>query len=314
MKLAYVGALALAMLSTASPSSAGSGQSAANIDAVRMPLVRSDVALSNGLRIQYQVHGDLSSNKVPLLVLHGAYMTGDGMRPFVEHFAKTRPVILFDQRGHGRTGDAAGPITYEKLADDAAAVLEAAGVRRADVFGYSMGGSAAIQLAIRHPAKVAKLVPVSAGTRLDAMYPEIAAGIAQITPSVFDGTPIRKEYDRLAPRPQDFPKLVEKLKQLDATPFNWDAAMKALAHPTMIVSGDYDVTMPEHAIEMFRMRGGGSAALAAQGVLQGPPPARLLILPATSHVGVIAEADIVVSLVVPFLDEAAPRMPQGFFE
>lgn len=314
MKLAFVGALTLAMLSTASATVAGPEQAAGNSDAVRMAPVHSGTARANGLQIRYQVHGDLSSGRVPLLVLHGAYMSGDGMRPFVELFSRTRPVIIFDQRGHGRTGDAAGPITYEKLADDAAAVLDVAGVRRADVFGYSMGGSAAIQLAIRHPAKVAKLVPVSAGTRLDAMYPEIAAGIAQITPSVFDGTPIRREYDRLAPRPQDFPKLVEKLKALDAAPFDWDAAMKALAQPTMIVSGDYDVTKPEHAIEMFRMRGGGSAALAAQGVLQGPPPARLLILPATSHVGMMAEADVVVSLVTPFLDDATPRTPPGFFE
>lgn len=314
MKLACVGALIAAMLSATTPTSTVAGETVAKSDAVRTTPVRSSTAISKGLRIPYQVYGDQSSDQVPLLILHGAYMSGDGMRPFVERFAQTRPVIIFDQRGHGRTGDAAGPITYENLADDAAAVLDAAGVRRADVFGYSMGGSAAIQLAVRHPSKVAKLVPVSAGTRLDAMYPEIAAGIAQITPSVFDGTPIRKEYDRLAPRPQDFPKLVEKLKNLDATPFNWDAPMTSLTHPTMIVSGDYDVTKPEHAIEMFRMRGGGSAALAAQGVLQGPPPARLLILPATSHVGMVAEADIVVSLVIPFLDDVAPRMPQGFFE
>lgn len=273
---------------------------------------RSAVAKLEGLTVHYEIYGDLSSGKIPLLVLHGAYMSADSMTPFVERFARLRPVIVIDQRGHGRTGDAKGPITYEALADDAAGVLDAAGARKVDVFGYSMGGSAAIQLAIRHPARVAKLVPVSAGTRLDAIYPEVLAGISQITPAVFDNTPIRREYDRLAPRPQDFPILVEKLKVLDATPFDWGAGMRGLAHKTMIVMGDYDIMGPEHAVEMFRMRGGGAPALAAQGFLTASPRARLLILPAASHIGVMTEAEMIVTLVTPFLDDATPRMPPGF--
>jgi hypothetical protein len=282
------GLLVLALLSATPAVAPAAERSDAGVEITRPSPVKSGVAHASGLRIQYTIHGDSSSRRLPILLLHGAYMTGDGMKPFVERFARTRQVIVFDQRGHGRTGDAPGPITYEKLADDAAAVLAAAGIPRADVLGYSMGGSAAIQLAVRHPTKVAKLVPVSAGTRLDAMYREIAEGIGQITPSVFDGTPIRREYDRLAPRPADFPKLVQKLKVLDAT-------------------------RPEHAVEMFRMRGGGASALAAQGILQAPPPARLLILPATSHIGIVAEADAIVSFVTPFLDDVTPAAPKGFF-
>lgn len=274
---------------------------------------RSAVAKVEGLMVHYDVHGDLKSGKTPLLVLHGAYMSADAMAPMVQRFSRTRPVIVVDQRGHGRTGDGPGPITYERLADDAAAVLDAAGVRQADVFGYSMGGAAAIQLAVRHPDKVGKLVSVSGGTRLDAMYPEVLAGIAQITPEVFANTPIRREYDRLAPRPQDFPILVQKLKALDAAPFDWGPAMRALKHKTMIVMGDYDVVAPEHAVEMFRMRGGGAPALAAQGFLTAPPPARLLILPGASHIGIMAEPDILATLVTPFLDDSVPKMPEGFF-
>lgn len=274
---------------------------------------KSAVATTDRLSIHYDVYGDLSSGRTPLLVLHGAYMSADAMAPFVERFTRTRAVIVLDQRGHGRTGDAPGPITYERLADDAVAVLDAAGVRRADVFGYSMGGSAAIQLAIRHPDRVSKLVPVSAGTRLNTIYPEVLQGIAQITSTAFDNTPIRREYDRLAPRSQNFPILVEKLKVLDATPFNWDATMRALGHRTMIVMGDYDIHTSEHAVEMFRLRGGGAPDVAAQGFLTESPPARLLILPATSHIGVMTEADIVVALVTRFLDDAAPPKPTGFF-
>ncbi|MFC3077389.1 alpha/beta fold hydrolase [Phenylobacterium terrae] len=304
-------ALALGAAAIAAPPAA----QAAEPQAAAAPAApkRSAVAQADGLKVHYDVHGDLKSGRTPLLVLHGAYMSADAMAPMVERFARSRPVIVIDQRGHGRTGDGPGPITYERLADDAAAVLDAAGVRQADVFGYSMGGAAAVQLAVRHPAKVGKLVSVSASTRLDAMYPEVLAGIAQITPEVFADTPMRREYDRLAPRPQDFPKLVEKLKVLDATPFDWAAQMRALKHKTMIVMGDYDVVAPEHAVEMFRMRGGGAPALAAQGFLTAPPPARLLILPAASHIGIMAEPDILAALVTPFLDDATPKMPEGFF-
>lgn len=286
---------------------------AAEASQAAAPAKRAALVKRDDLVIHYDIVGDLKAAKDPLLVLHGAYMSADTMAAVVDRFARTRPVIVVDQRGHGRTGDAPGPITYEALADDAAAVLDAAGVKQADVFGYSMGGGAAIQLAIRHPAKVAKLVTASAGTRLDAAYKEVLAGIGQITPAVFDNTPIRKEYDRLAPRREDFPVLVEKLKVLDATPFDWGTGMKALKHKTMIIMGDYDIMGPEHGVEMFRMRGGGAPALAAQGFLSAPPPARLLVLPGTSHIGIMAEADTVVAATLPFLDDATPPMPAGFF-
>jgi len=274
------------------------------------PAKQSSLATTQDLRIHYEIHGRLDGPRTPLLVLHGAYMSADAMAPFVSAFARTRPVIVMDMRGHGRTGDAPGPLTYEAMADDAAAVLDSAGVTKVDLFGYSMGGGAAIQLAIRHPARVGKLVTASASTRLDALYPEVAQGIAQITPDMLGK--IRVEYERLAPRPEDFPRLVDKLKALDAAPFDWDASFRRLRHPTMIVMGDYDVLATEHAVEMFRMRGGGDPALAAQGILLKPPAARLLVLPATSHIGVVAEAEAVAGFVTPFLDEVAPPIPPGF--
>jgi len=275
--------------------------------------VRAGTARIRGGNFHYVIHGSLDSPKTPLLVLHGAYMSSDGMAPFVDRFVQTRPVIVFDQRGHGRTGDLHGPITYEALADDAAALLESLGVAKADVFGYSMGGSTAMQLAIRHPDKVSKLATVSAGTTLDSVYSEVLQGIAHITPAVFDNTAIRREYDRLAPRPQDFGTLVEKLKALDATAFDYTRAFGSIEHKTMIIVGDYDVVATEHAVAMFRSRKGGAPALAAQGFLKDPPPARLLVLPSTSHLGVFNSADVIASQVVPFLDDVAPPLPKGFF-
>jgi hypothetical protein len=110
------------------------------IDAPAAP-TRTGYAETNGARIYYQVHGDLNSGKTPLLVLHGSYMSAESMAPLVARFAATRPVIAISQRGHGRTGDVAGGITYELLADDAAGVLEALSVEAADVLGYSLAAT-----------------------------------------------------------------------------------------------------------------------------------------------------------------------------
>jgi pimeloyl-ACP methyl ester carboxylesterase len=128
--------------------------------AARRPSTPSRTGYANveGGRIYYQVYGDLNSAKTPLLVLHGSFMSADSMLPIVEPFSAGRPVIAIDARGHGRTGDLPGSITYELLADDAAAVLAALKVTSADVLGYSMGGTAALFLAVRHPDRVGKQI------------------------------------------------------------------------------------------------------------------------------------------------------------
>ena len=120
-----------------------------------------------------------------------------------------------DLQGHGRTADIDRPITYEQMADDAAALMDTLGVAQADVFGYSMGGGVAYQLAIRHPEKVRRLAAASATYKTDGMYPELVAMISGITPEAFAGSPMEAEYKKLAPKPEDFPKLVAKLVKLD---------------------------------------------------------------------------------------------------
>ena len=159
-------------------------------------------------------------------------------------------------------------------------------------------------LAIQHPAKVRKLVVASASSTEAAIYPEVLAGIEQITPEIFVGTPFYDEYARVAPDPDAFPALVEKLKDLDAQPFAWpDAEITAIPAPTMSVVGDSDIIRPEHAVELFRQRGGG-----VPGDLTGLPNARLVVLPGTTHIGVIQRAAWLLPMVEEFL--AAP-MPEG---
>lgn len=267
----------------------------------------------DGVRRYYEVRGDLKSGKTPLLVLHGAFMSTDGMAPLVERFAKSRPVIAFDARGHGRTGDIAGPISYELLADDAAGVLAALGVDKADVLGYSLGGTTAIGVAIRHPEQVRKLVVVSAPYSREGMFPEVVKVFEQWNPTMFAGSPMDSAYRRLSPTPDSLPALVRKLKAVAVTPYGWpEDRIRALENPTMILIGDADGIQLEHALKLFALRGGVDHQAAVGGVLTAPPRARLAVLPATSHVGMMARPQLIVDLVTLFLDDEVPPMPGNF--
>src|ERR671917_1953654 len=236
---------------------------------------RGNYAEVNGLNMYYEIHG----TGQPLVVLHGAYMTIDAMGEVVPELAKTRQVIAVELQGHGRTADVDRSLTYEQMADDTAALLRHLGIERADIFGYSMGAGAALQLAIRHPEAVRRLVLASVSYTSDGMHPELLEMIPTITPEVFAGTPIEEEYLRTAPNPDDFPTLVAKLKRLDLEPFAWPPEdIRGIAAPTLLIVGDSDAIRLEHVVELFRLLGGG-----LMGDLVGLPKSQLAVLPGTTH-------------------------------
>ena len=279
------------------------------------PPERTGTAQVEGGRIAYQIHGDLNSSKTPLLVLHGSFMSGDTMRPFIDAFAASRPVIAIDARGHGRSGEFPGPITYEAMADDAAAVLTALNVRQADVLGYSMGGTTALFMAVRHPDRTGKQVILAGTSRRDGWYPEVLQAMAKASPAAFAGSPIEAEYRRLSPNQDQFAAFVEEVLALEETHYAAaDEAIRRIPGKTMIVLGDADGVQLDHAVTLFRLRGGGDREAAARGFIAGSPRARLAILPATSHIGIMGEAERIAALATPFLDDAAPPRATGFFE
>jgi pimeloyl-ACP methyl ester carboxylesterase len=254
------------------------------------------------LNMYYEIHG----RGRPLVLLHGAYMTIDLIGPILPELAKNRQVIAVEQQGHGRTADVDRPLTYEQMADDTAALLRTLEIERADVFGYSLGGGIALQLAIRRPAVVEKLVVASASFTSDGM-PAVARDMfPSITPELFAGSPIEEAYQRTAPNPDDFPKLVEKLTQLDTTPYAWpEADIAGIKAPTLIVLGDSDGVRLEHAVELFRLLGGG-----VMGDLEGMPKSQLAVLPGTAHFvppgfGLLDRTEWLLAMIEPFLD--APR-------
>lgn len=257
----------------------------------------------NDLRMYYEIYGEGR----PLILLHGAYMTIDTMGPILPGLAATRQVIAAEQQGHGHTADIDRPITYEQMADDTAALLAHLDIGEADVFGFSMGGGIALQLAIRHPGVVGKLVVASTSYTSDGMHQVAVEMFPSITPELFAGSPIEEAYLRNAPNPDDFPQLVEKLKQLDTTEFAWPADdIRGIAAPTMILLGDSDGIRLEHAVELFKLLGGG-----VMGDLQGMPTSQLAVLPGTAHFvppghGLLDRADWVLELSLPFLDAPVP--------
>ncbi|GEL22382.1 oxidoreductase [Pseudonocardia sulfidoxydans NBRC 16205] len=267
----------------------------------------------NGLDLYFEVHGDLGSSRTPLLLIPGAFMGTDSMASWTAAFAVARPVIVFDQQGHGRTPDTPRAMSYERFADDAAALLRALGVGRADVLGYSQGGGVALQLALRHPELVGKLVPVSATFRRDGWYPVVGEVIGQLSAAAFAGSPVEKAFAEHTPDPAAFDAYLEKMKVLNRDDQQIsDDEMRSITAPTMVVVGDADGVRPEHAVEMFRLRGGGDEQAAASGMLSEPPAARLVILPAMSHVGISGATAVLVPMVTAFLDDTPPPTPELF--
>jgi len=260
------------------------------------------VAVS-GMQMYYEVSGTGD----PLVVLHGAYMNIPSMGAIIPMLAKTHKVYAVELQGHGRTTDIDRPITYPNLADDVAAFMDAVGLAKADVFGYSMGAVTGLQLAIRHPAKVNKLVFGSGAYDAEGWQPEFRAMIPTMTVDMFVGMPFAAEYRKLAPNPNGFPELVRKLIALEKEPMAWEAEVKTLKVPVLIITGDADAATLEHSVKMFKLLGGG-----VMGDMGKPLAAsRLAVLPATAHTAVITQPELLIAFIEPFLKGVTPK---GMFE
>lgn len=247
------------------------------------------------LELYCERHGDGH----PLVLLHGAFGTIEscfaGLLPaLARHFE----VIAVELQGHGRTRDTSRPLTYQDMAADVAALLEVLALPGAHVAGYSMGGGVAVQLALDHPELVGRLVFFGgASFDPDGIYPEYAVAFESFDPHQLDGSPWHEAYRRVAPDPGAWTSLVLKLNELDrAGPPSWpEARLAALAAPALLIIGDSDIVRPEHAVQMFRLLGGGGPGAA------GRRPAQLALLPGTSHEEVLDRVEWLSSMITAFL-------------
>lgn len=257
----------------------------------------------NGMQMYYETSGEGE----PLVVLHGAYMNIPSMGQIIPVLAKTHKVYAVELQGHGRTTDIDRPITYPNLADDVATLMDKVGLKKADVFGYSMGAITGLQLAIRHPDHVNKLVFASGAYDADGWQPAFKAFIPQMTVAMFSSMPFAAEYRKLAPNPDGFPELARKLIQIEKEPMAWEADVKTLKTPVLIIAGDADVATLEHSVKLFRLLGGGDMGDMGKPLSQS----RLAVLPATSHTAVITQVELLRGLIEPFLKGETPK---SFFQ
>ena len=249
----------------------------------------------NGLKMYYEVHG----TGKPLVLLHGAFNTINmAFGQLIPGLSKDRQVIAVELQGHGHTADIDRPFSFESMADDVDALLKYLKIDSADILGYSMGGGVAWQLAIRHPQSVRKLIIASSVYKYEGWSQQTRSILPMLTAQMFEGTPIKTQYDSLAPDPKHWGEFINKMKKFVTTPYDFTAAkVKAIKSPTLIIAGDGDGVTPEHAVEMYRLRGGDYM------VDFGPVhKAQLAIFPGTSHISAMMQTDWLLSMITPFLD------------
>src|SRR5215207_513104 len=221
-----------------------------------METAQGNYAPVNGLQMYYEIHGAGQ----PLVLLHGAFSTIEtDFGKMLPALAKTRQVIGVEQQAHGHTADIDRPLSYPQMAEDTAALLQHLGIEQTDIFAYSFGSAIAMELARHHPSLVRKLALFGGVSyRHEGLYPELFAMLESFQPEMLVGTPWHEAYLKVAPRPEDFPKLAAKKKALD---LGWKGLapeeIQAIKAPVLIVIGDSDIVRPEHAVEMFRLLGGG---------------------------------------------------------
>lgn len=254
----------------------------------------------NGLHMYYEVHG----TGRPLVLLHGGLGSGEMFGQNLATFAGHHQVILPDLQGHGRTADIDRPLDIRLMADDVAALIDHLGLDHPDVAGFSLGGGVAFWTAVKYPAKVRRLVMTSANITRNAIPAEMLAQQAQVNAAAvpfMKDTPMYQLYQRTAPRPEDFGRLLDKAGAAMAQDFDFTEEVRGLQVPTLIVAADADMAPPSHYVEAFKLLDGGLRDGGWMG--EGRPEGghALAILPRLTHYN-IDESPLFAAVTLDFLD------------
>jgi pimeloyl-ACP methyl ester carboxylesterase len=258
----------------------------------------------NGIKLYYETHG----TGRPVILLHGGLMSGETFGPVLSDLARNHQVIVPDLQGHGRTADIDRPIDIKLMADDIAALIDHLGLDKPDLVGYSLGGGVAFFTAVKYPDKVGKLVIVSANIRRDAIPPEMLAQQGQVSAAAVEfmkDTPMYQLYQRVAPRPEDFGRLLDKVGESMAKDFDYSNEVRGLKVPTLIVAADADMAPPSHYVEAFKLLDGGLRDGGWMG--EGRPKGghALAILPGLTHYN-IGTSPLLAAVALNFIDGEQP--------
>jgi pimeloyl-ACP methyl ester carboxylesterase len=255
----------------------------------------------NGINLYFEIQGAGR----PMVLLHGGLGSGEVFEPVLPALAERHQVIVVDLQGHGRTADIDRPIDPRLMADDIAALIDHLGLDKPDLVGYSFGGWAALHTAARYPAKVGRLVAASANIRPDAIYPEMRVQQGQVNAAAAEfmtDTPMYQLYQRVAPHPEDFPRLLDKIGEAMAKDFDYTEEVRSLQVPTLIVAADADMAPPSHYVEVFNLLDGGLRDGGWMG--EGRPKGghALAILPGLTHYN-LAISPLFAAATLAFVDQ-----------
>ena len=259
-------------------------------------------AAVNGINLYYEIHG----SGQPLVLLHGGLGAIEMFGEVLPLLAQSRQVIAVDLQAHGRTANIDRPMSYEAMADDIRALISHLGLKQADVMGYSLGGGVALQIAIRHPDSVRKLVLVSTPFMRNGWHEANLSGMAQMGAEAAEfmkQTPMYQMYSALAPRVEDWPVLLTQMGQLMRRDYDWSKDVAALKTPTLLVVGDADSVRTSHAVAFFELLGGGKVDAGWDGL--GMSNSQLAILPAVTHYSIFS-LPALAATVTPFFDASLP--------
>lgn len=258
------------------------------------PPLQSGYAPVNDLKMYYEIYGSDTSGNPPLVLLHGGGSTIEtSFGKILPGLAKDRQVIAFEQQGHGHTADIDRPFTFEQSAEDTVALLRYLKIGKADFFGYSNGGHIALEIALRHPDMVRKLVLESIMVDREGSDPGFWESFKD---AKLEDMPaeLRQAYLRTAPHPEDLPTFFAKSVQRMLNFKGWTPQeVQSIDAPTLVIMGDRDVARPEHAVLMYRLI----------------PNAQLAILPDTDHMTIVKRSDWLLPMIGSFLDLPMPQTP-----
>jgi pimeloyl-ACP methyl ester carboxylesterase len=255
----------------------------------------------NGINLYYETHGEGR----PMILLHGGLMSGEMFGPILPQFAERHQVITPDLQGHGRTADIDRPIDLRLMAGDIAALIDHLRLDKPDLVGYSLGGGVALHTAAQYPVKVRRLVAASANIRPDAIYPEMRVQQGQVNAAAAEfmkDTPMYQLYQRVAPRPEDFPRLLTKIGESMSKDFDFADEVRGLKVPTLIVAAGADIAPPSHYVEVFKLLDGGLRDGGWMG--EGRPKGghALAILPGLTHYN-IGSSPLFAAVTLAFLEQ-----------
>jgi pimeloyl-ACP methyl ester carboxylesterase len=254
----------------------------------------------NGINLYYETHG----TGRPLMLLHGGLGSGEMFGPILPTLSQRHRVITVDLQGHGRTADIDRPIDIRLMAGDIAALIDHLRLEKPDLVGYSLGGGVAFFTAVKHPQKVGKLVMASANIRRDAIPAEMLAQQAQVSSAAVEfmnDTPMYQLYQRVAPRPEYFGRLLDKIGESMSKDFDYSEEMRSLQVPTMLVCADADMAPPSHYVEAFKLLDGGLRDGGWMG--EGRPKGghALAVLPGLTHYN-LGVSPLFAAVALDFLD------------